>query len=208
MSNLPSALRKALSDRAMVGSLTQVNELKSVDGTIKRVYECIDGSRVEAVLMPSKDGRQTACLSSQVGCAMGCKFCATGQMGIVRSLSRKSLVFMCGSILYLQCVIRPLWSDVEIFEQAYRFAHELQAKGLRLSNVVMMGMGEPLANYSNVIKACSLINSELGVGARHITISTVGVVPKIKALAAEPLQFTLAVSLHSASDQSRYNDKP
>ena len=92
----------------------------------------------------------------------------------------------------------------EIFEQAYLFAQELRKEGKRLSNVVMMGMGEPLANYKRVIKACELMNTELGIGARHITISTVGLAPRIRALAREPHQFTLAVSLHAAQNNTRY----
>jgi 23S rRNA (adenine2503-C2)-methyltransferase len=105
-----------------VHTLIQVSK----DGTVKRAYALPDGQLIESVLMPYKDGRNTACLSSQAGCGMGCVFCATGQMGFVRHLSA-----------------------AEIFEQASRFAGELQQKQQRLSNVVMMGMGEPLANYDN-----------------------------------------------------------
>ena len=111
---------------------------------------------------------------------MGCTFCATGQMGLSRQLS-----------------------SAEIFEQAARFARELARRGERLSNVVFMGMGEPLANYDNALAAARRINDELGVGARHITISTVGLVRGISKLAEDPLQVTLAVSLHQATDEAR-----
>ena len=130
--------------------------------------------------MPYEDGRQTACISSQAGCAMGCVFCATGQMGFARQLTPD-----------------------EIFEQVARFSAELHKDDKRLSNVVMMGMGEPLANYRNVMEAVNRMNSDLGIGARKITISTVGVVPNIKKLIKEDIQVRLAVSLHCSSDEER-----
>lgn len=130
--------------------------------------------------MPYTDGRQTACISSQAGCGMGCVFCATGQMGFSRQLTAS-----------------------EIFEQAQRFSAELKATDKRLSNIVMMGMGEPLANYDNVLAAVRRMNTELGIGARHITISTVGIAPRIRKLADEDLQVGLAVSLHQANDENR-----
>jgi len=130
--------------------------------------------------MPYDDGRQTACISSQAGCAMGCVFCATGQMGFARQLTQE-----------------------EIYEQVATFASELKGSGKRLSNVVMMGMGEPLANYRNVIGAIRRMNEELGIGARKITVSTVGVVPNIKKLMEEDIQVRLALSLHCANDEER-----
>lgn len=130
--------------------------------------------------MPYEDGRQTACISSQAGCAMGCVFCATGQMGFARQLTPD-----------------------EIFEQVARFAAELSKEDKRLSNVVMMGMGEPLANYRNVMEAVKRMNTDLGIGARKITVSTVGVVPNIRKLIEEDIQVRLAVSLHCSSDEER-----
>lgn len=130
--------------------------------------------------MPYEDGRQTACISSQAGCAMGCVFCATGQMGFARQLTPD-----------------------EIFEQVARFSAELSKDNKRLSNVVMMGMGEPLANYRNVMEAIRRMNSDLGIGARKITVSTVGVVPNIRKLITEDIQIRLAVSLHCSSDEER-----
>ena len=188
MTNIPKSLRDTLSQHFCIGSLKVAVEQKSRDGTVKRAYELPDGQLVESVLMPYSDGRRTACISSQAGCGMGCTFCATGQMGFVRNLT-----------------------STEIFEQARTFAAELKSLpsgSERLSNVVMMGMGEPLANYDNVLEACIRINKELGIGARHITISTVGIAPKIRQLAKEPHQFTLAVSLHEATDIARSSIMP
>ena len=165
MDDLPNHIRENLAKHFMFGTLKLASEEISKDGTKKRAYELHDGQIIESVLMPYDDGRRTACISSQAGCAMGCVFCATGQMGLSRQLT-----------------------SAEIFEQAQKFASELQQVDKRLSNIVMMGMGEPLANYDNVITAVKRINTELGIGARHITISTVGLVPRIRQLADEPLQ--------------------
>ncbi|MEC8425645.1 MAG: 23S rRNA (adenine(2503)-C(2))-methyltransferase RlmN, partial [Myxococcota bacterium] len=163
-----------------IGTLAQVVEQSSQDGTQKRLYRLPDGPLIESVLMPYRDGRRTACISSQAGCAMGCVFCATGQMGFKRHLS-----------------------EAEIFEQAWRFAAELKQVGERLSNVVMMGMGEPFHNYDAAIGAVRRMMSDLGIGARHITISTVGLVPAIDRFAEEGLQVGLAISLHAATDAQR-----
>jgi 23S rRNA (adenine2503-C2)-methyltransferase len=180
MTDLPLKLRTLLKERATIGSLHLEIEQVSNDGTRKRAYKLHDGQMIESVLMPYEDGRRTACISSQAGCAMGCVFCATGQMGFARQLTAE-----------------------EIFEQVARFANELKADGERLSNVVMMGMGEPLANYRNVVQAIRRMNSDLGIGARKITVSTVGVVPNIRKLLEEDLQVRLAVSLHCATEEER-----
>lgn len=180
MNDLPKKLRTILKERATIGSLHLEIEQISQDGTKKRAYKLHDGQMIESVLMPYEDGRRTACISSQAGCAMGCVFCATGQMGFARQLTAD-----------------------EIYEQVARFATELQGEGERLSNVVMMGMGEPLANYRNVVGAIRRMNNELGIGARKITVSTVGVVPNIKKLMNEDIPVRLAVSLHCATDEER-----
>eukprot|EP00578_Thalassiosira_sp_NH16_P013321 CAMPEP_0181104104 /NCGR_PEP_ID=MMETSP1071-20121207/15239_1 /TAXON_ID=35127 /ORGANISM="Thalassiosira sp., Strain NH16" /LENGTH=613 /DNA_ID=CAMNT_0023187259 /DNA_START=38 /DNA_END=1879 /DNA_ORIENTATION=- len=180
MTDLPLKLRTLLNERATIGSLHLEIEQISQDGTKKRAYKLHDGQLIESVLMPYEDGRRTACISSQAGCAMGCVFCATGQMGFARQLTSE-----------------------EIYEQVARFASELNGEGERLSNVVMMGMGEPLANYRNVLAAIRRMNTELGIGARKITVSTVGVVPNIKKLMSEDLQVRLALSLHCATDEER-----
>ena len=180
MKNLPKELREQLSQRFTLGSLDVAVEQCSRDGTQKRLYRLGDGKLIETVLMPYADGRRTVCISSQAGCAMGCVFCATGQMGFQRQLTKD-----------------------EIFEQAMRFSVQLKAEGLRLSNVVLMGMGEPFHNYDAVIAGIHLLKDRLGLGARKITVSTVGLVPQIRRFAQENLQVTLAVSLHSVVDQKR-----
>lgn len=180
MSDLPQALRQRLAASATLGTLRAVTEQRSADGTIKRLYRLHDGHLVEAVLMPYDDGRRTACISSQAGCAMGCVFCATGQMGLARNLS-----------------------TAEILEQAWRFHAELLARGERLSNVVLMGMGEPFHNYDCAIGAVRRIIDDLGIGQRHITVSTVGLVPGIRRFAREGLQVKLAISLHASTDERR-----
>ena len=180
MLNLPKGLRTKLAEAATLGEMSLAQEQVSTDGTQKRLWRCADGALIESVLMPYDDNRRTACISSQVGCAMGCTFCATGQMGFKRDLS-----------------------EAEIFEQAARFSAELRAKGERLSNVVFMGMGEPFRNYDAVLGAARRIMADLGIGARHITISSVGVVPGILRFAEEGLELKLAISLHEVDDRRR-----
>jgi 23S rRNA (adenine2503-C2)-methyltransferase len=229
MRNLPRPLQQMLLRYSRPAALELVLEQTSKDGTIKRAYRLPAAAPlssptllppviIESVLMPYDDGRYTACISSQAGCAQGCVFCATGQMGFVRQLTAD-----------------------EIFEQVARFAAELQrspppgmrgrtggsgrdvddeddndscdsgagrekkvhGRERRLSNVVFMGMGEPLANYRNVMEAIHRINTELGIGQRKITVSTVGLVPGIQKLMREHPNVRLAVSLHSASDAER-----
>ncbi|MEM9954370.1 MAG: 23S rRNA (adenine(2503)-C(2))-methyltransferase RlmN [Chloroflexota bacterium] len=180
MTNLPKSLRDRLESETVLGTLQKVMEQSSRDGTVKRLYKLHDGQLIESVLMPYNDHRRTACISSQAGCAMGCVFCATGQMGFARNLT-----------------------STEIFEQAMRFARELESNDERLSNVVLMGMGEPFHNYDAVMEAVHRIMNELGIGQRHITISTVGLVPQIRKFADKQLQVTLAISLHKADDDER-----
>ncbi|MBI5668948.1 MAG: 23S rRNA (adenine(2503)-C(2))-methyltransferase RlmN [Chloroflexi bacterium] len=180
MTNLPRELRQRLKAETTLGSLEIAAEQSSTDGTVKRLYRLPDGQMIESVLMPYDDDRRTACISTQAGCAMGCVFCATGQMGFARHLTPD-----------------------EIFEQAMRFARDLEAEGERLSNVVLMGMGEPFHNYDATIAAVRRLMEDLGIGARHITVSTVGLVPMIRRFADEGLQVKLAISLHAATDVER-----
>lgn len=180
MTDLPKALRAQLKQSTVLGGLDLETEQRSADGTLKRLYRLGDGERIETVLMPYSDGRRTACLSSQAGCAMGCVFCATGQMGFKRQLT-----------------------EAEIFAQAWQLHAELKQRGERLSNVVLMGMGEPFHNYDAVLGAVRRMMSDLGIGARHITISTVGMVPQIRRFATEGLQVGLAISLHEANNAAR-----
>jgi 23S rRNA (adenine2503-C2)-methyltransferase len=180
MRNVPKALRERLKAETWLGVLELAAEQQSADGTVKRLYRLPDGQLIESVLMEYDDERRTACISTQAGCAMGCVFCATGQMGFARHLTAD-----------------------EIFEQAAYFARELAAKGERLSNVVLMGMGEPFHNYDASIAAVRRLMRDLDLGARHITVSTVGLVPMIRRFADEGLQVKLAVSLHAATDAER-----
>ncbi len=179
MTNLPGALRRHLG-AALPRQLTVRRESRSADGeTVKVLAEVTGGHQVETVLMLYPD-RATACVSSQAGCAMGCGFCATGQAGFDRHLDTG-----------------------EIVEQAVLAATMARARGRRLSNVVFMGMGEPLANEAAVWPAVERLHGDLGLSARHLTISTVGVIPGIRRLTERPLPVTLAVSLHAANDALR-----
>ncbi len=180
MTNLPASLRERLKAETRLGTLALLTEQVSRDGTSKRVYRLPDGQLIESVLMQYDDDRRTACISTQAGCGMGCVFCATGQMGFARHLSA-----------------------AEIFEQALYFARDLEAQGERLSNVVLMGMGEPFHNYDESIQAVRRLMQDLGIGARHLTVSTVGLVPQIRRFADEGLQVRLAISLHAATDEER-----
>lgn len=180
MTDLPSKLREYLSKKFVISGVNQVSvQMSKSDGTRKYLFSLSDGETVESVLIPAKD-RQTICLSSQVGCAYGCYFCASGLMGFKRDLT-------CGEIL------------------AQALAIQADMKGKRITNVVMMGTGEPLSNYDNVIKAVEIMNSPLGlgIGARKITVSTVGHIPGIRRYMQEKEQFELSVSLHAADDRTR-----
>jgi 23S rRNA (adenine2503-C2)-methyltransferase len=179
LTSLPKGLRARL-DEELPPALEVVTESVADGGTtVKWLFALPDGARVETVLMHYRD-RSTVCVSSQAGCAMGCGFCATGQGGFERHLSTG-----------------------EIVEQVVRAARRARLDGRRLANVVLMGMGEPLANYDRMWPAVTRVHDDLGVSARHITVSTVGVVPGIRRLAAEDLPVNLAVSLHAANDGLR-----
>jgi 23S rRNA (adenine2503-C2)-methyltransferase len=176
---LPKALRSRL-DGLLPAALSPVGESVSDGGdTVKWLFALDGGARVETVLMHYGD-RSTACVSTQAGCAMACGFCATGQAGFDRHLTTG-----------------------EIVEQVVAAARRARDDGRRLGNVVFMGMGEPLANYDRVWPAVERVHGDLGLSARHLTLSTVGLVPGIRRLAGESLPVNLAVSLHAASDALR-----
>lgn len=177
--NLPQALRADLSQR-LPAALTPVTESVSGDGdTVKFLWELDGGSRIETVLMLYPD-RATVCISSQAGCAMACGFCATGQAGFTRHLTVG-----------------------EIVEQVARATKRARDADRRVSNIVYMGMGEPMANESTVWQSVERLHHDFGLSARHITISTVGIIPGIRKLAERPLPVNLAVSLHAANDTLR-----
>lgn len=191
MTNLSQALRRRLSETFTLGGIDLVRVLGASDTTRKFLFRLADGNLIESVLIPAspalyggKSDRRTICVSTQVGCAYGCKFCASGLEGFARNLSAS-----------------------EIVDQFIAVESETSQK---IDNVVFMGMGEPLANLEKVLRAIRIMNAEwgLGVGARHITISTSGLAPQIRKLADEALQIRLAVSLHGATDEVRNRIMP
>ncbi|MBQ8684258.1 MAG: 23S rRNA (adenine(2503)-C(2))-methyltransferase RlmN [Clostridia bacterium] len=184
MSNLPLALRQQLSEQYMVPGVTIRRKLVSaIDGTVKYLFALDDGETVESVLMQYKHG-WSQCLSTQVGCKMGCTFCATGIGGFIRNLSAAEML-----------------AQIEAAQQD---------AGIRVSSIVLMGMGEPLDNYDQVITFLRMLGEEGGVhiGMRHISLSTCGVVPGIYRLMEENIPLTLSISLHAPNDQIRSRTMP
>jgi 23S rRNA (adenine2503-C2)-methyltransferase len=199
MSDLPRASRAALAGALLPPLLTAERELSCDDGTTRKtLWRGFDGALVESVLMRYPD-RVTMCVSSQAGCGMACPFCATGQAGLTRNLSTAEIVAQ------VVAGARAL-ADGQIPDVPGRVSDH-PPKPPRVSNVVFMGMGEPLANYSNVVAAVRRLTDPvpegMGISQRSITVSTVGLVPAIKRLAAERLSVTLAVSLHAPDDGLR-----
>ena len=197
MTGLDSALRQRLVESARLGSLEPLEETVSRDSqTRKLLFRLEDGKTVESALIYSWDTRtgrerHTVCVSSQVGCSVGCQFCATGQQGFERNLSPGEII-----------------EQVLFFVRRFRGRTEEMATGKGrswLTNVVFMGMGEPLANYANVRQAVTMLNlpKGMGMGPRQVTLSTAGLVPQMLRLASEDLGFQLAVSLHAANDRLR-----
>jgi len=186
MSNLPKALREKLAGQFSLRPLTTARESGSKDTTRKFLFQLADSQLIETVLIPASPAlygeradRRTICISSQVGCAYGCKFCASGIDGWKRNLTAGEIVAQFLSIE--------------------------EISGEKINNIVFMGMGEPFANYENLLKAISIINAPwgIGLGSRHITVSTSGLVPRIRDFADQPLQLRLAISLHGATDEVR-----
>jgi 23S rRNA (adenine2503-C2)-methyltransferase len=188
ITTLPQGLRRRLSDSAWtLGEATEVRRVQSDDGeTTKLLLRMTDGTLIETVLMQYPvDGRHpraTVCVSTQAGCAMGCVFCATGQMGFERNLRAE-----------------------EVVAQVLHMARVLRERGEHVTNVVFMGMGEPLANYAETVRAVRLLTDAraFGLGQRHVTVSTVGLIHAIDRLADEDLQVGLAISLHAPNDELR-----
>jgi 23S rRNA (adenine2503-C2)-methyltransferase len=187
MSNLSKALRDRLSEDFEILPITIDTSQKSNDGTIKSAFKLFDGEIIEGVLIPADD-RMTACVSSQVGCSLTCKFCATGYMDRKRNLD-----------------------PAEIYDQVVAIdAQAKKAFNLPLSNIVYMGMGEPLLNYANVLASIDRITSEdgLNMSPKRITVSTAGIAKMIKKLADDDVKFNLALSLHAADDVKRNQIMP
>jgi 23S rRNA (adenine2503-C2)-methyltransferase len=184
VTELPVPLRERLTERFPLARLSLASEQRSSDGTRKFLFTLRDGQSIETVAIPDGD-RMTLCISSQAGCALRCAFCATGTMGFARNLAPHEIAGQVRELALLQPPIRA-------------------------TNIVFMGMGEPLLNWPAVDVTLTLLNSPqaLGIGARHITISTVGVLPGIEALAARPEQFRLAISIHAPTDELRRSLMP
>ncbi|MEE0264169.1 MAG: 23S rRNA (adenine(2503)-C(2))-methyltransferase RlmN [Acutalibacteraceae bacterium] len=184
MLNLPKNIREKLSELYYISVATiEKKQISCYDGTIKYLFKLYDGEFIESVLMNYHHG-YTLCISTQVGCKMGCTFCATGKSGFSRNLTPSEMLAQIQS------------AQVD--------------NNIRISNIVLMGMGEPLDNFNNVIKFLSLVSSDKGIniGMRHITLSTCGVVPKMYELAKLKLQITLSVSLHAPNDEIRSRTMP
>ncbi|MCD8218222.1 MAG: 23S rRNA (adenine(2503)-C(2))-methyltransferase RlmN [Clostridiales bacterium] len=179
MSNIPAALRKKIREECVFTVLKQeACQVSALDGTRKYLFRLADGQMVESVLMRYKHGN-SVCISSQAGCRMGCRFCASTLDGLVRNLT-----------------------PAEMLEQIYRISADT---GERVSNVVVMGTGEPLDNYENLLVFLCMLTDEHGlhISQRNVTVSTCGIVPKIRMLAGEKLQITLAISLHAPNQEKR-----
>lgn len=178
MTNLPAALRQSLNETFSFKVPTELVKQVSKDGSRKYLLEFSDGVSVETVGMPNRN-KLAVCISSQAGCAMGCAFCATGLAGLSRSLTAQEMV-----------------------DQVLHVSRDF---GERVTSVVFMGQGEPFANFDNTVEALRMLNDPTGlaIGARHLTVSTCGVIPGIRRFAELPEQFTLAISLHSAIQSTR-----
>ncbi len=192
MTDLPPALRGELEQEFSVLPLElETYSVSETGDTLKALFRLQDGEFIEAVLM-LYNRRQTLCISSQAGCAMGCSFCATGLGGLSRNLTAGEIV---GQVLFLS----------RILACPHQFHVKLKTQRTRVSNIVYMGMGEPLHNYEAVWSSIRTLVSQqyYGLGARHVTVSTIGLVPQIRAMAQEPIPVRLAVSLHAPNDQLR-----
>ncbi len=185
---IPADLREKLAETFQINSLTIIKEITSADkSAVRYLLKTVDNHNIETVLMKFRDNRNTVCVSSQIGCRLGCKFCATGRLKFGRDLTSEEI---CDQVLTVQ--------------------QRLIAQKQHITNIVYMGMGEPLMNYENVMESVRLINDKkhFGIGARSITVSTAGIAPEIIRLSKEPFQINLAVSLHAPNQQVRESIMP
>ena len=218
LSNLPKTLRAKLSENFSLQILALARKQGSPDTTQKFLWSLADGAFIESVLIPANPAlygeasdRHTLCISTQVGCAYGCRFCASGLDGWKRNLGVHEIVEQVlaverEQVRNAECGVRK--NDPTAPGQAV--PHSALPTPRWVDNIVVMGMGEPLANYDNLIKALKILNAPWGggIGARRITISTSGLAPQIRKLAVEPMQFRLAISLHGATDEVRNRIMP
>jgi 23S rRNA (adenine2503-C2)-methyltransferase len=215
MSNLPKILREKLRENFSFQNLELARKQGAGDTTQKFLWKLADGAFIESVLIPANPAlygeasdRHTLCISTQVGCAYGCRFCASGLDGWKRNLGVHEIVE--------QILATERWHEIENSKlkaengEPSAISHQPSADSRIVNNIVVMGMGEPLANYDNLIKALKILNAPWGggIGARRITISTSGLAPQIRKLAVEPMQFRLAISLHGATDEVRNRIMP
>jgi 23S rRNA (adenine2503-C2)-methyltransferase len=209
MTNLPKALREQLRQAFTLQTLGLVQKQGSPDATQKFLWKLADGSLIESVLIPANPAlygeasdRQTLCISTQVGCAYGCRFCASGLDGWKRNLGVHEIVEQILAVERHEAAAEAALAGAGVPPS--------RPAARAVDNLVVMGMGEPLANYDNLIKSLKILNAPWGggIGARKITISTSGLVPQIRRLAVEPLQFRLAISLHGATDAVRTRIMP
>ena len=212
MTNLPKPLREKLSKTFSLHSLELIRKQGAQDTTQKFLWKLADGSLIESVLIPANPAlygeasdRHTLCISTQVGCAYGCKFCASGLDGWKRNLTPDEIV---EQVLAVERQNES--SSSSSSSSTEQTITRTRTTTRTIDNIVVMGMGEPLANYEHLLKALKILNAPWGggIGARKITISTSGLAPQIRRLAAEPLQFRLAISLHGATDVVRNRIMP
>ena len=208
MTNLPKGLRQKLRERWNLDVIQPVRQQGSVDSTLKVLWQLADGAMVESVLIPANPAlygetsdRLTLCVSTQVGCAYGCAFCASGLLGWKRNLGTHEIV---EQVLATERLLAAPSGE------GHLPTITPEPRDRAISNLVIMGMGEPLANYDSLLKALLILNAPWGggIGARKITISTSGLAPQIRRLAEEPFQFRLAISLHGATDTVRSQIMP
>ena len=215
MTNLPKALRERLKKEFTLAALELVRKQGSHDTTQKFLWRLRDHALIESVLIPANPAlygeasdRHTLCISTQVGCAYGCRFCASGLDGWKRNLSPDEIVEQVLAVERWHANQSRVESRESSAEKSVPRPSTLDAR--LINNIVVMGMGEPLANYDNLLKALKILNAPWGggIGARKITISTSGLAPQIRKLGSEPMQFRLAISLHGATDEVRNRIMP
>jgi len=197
MTTLPIAIREKLSSEAVFSMLTKTKHI-TTDDTEKVLFKTQDGEYIESVLMRHHN-RKTVCISSQIGCPAGCIFCATGKMGIKRNLTAREIY---EQVLYWSRILKAEWLAEN---PAEKWVPTNPPHDARVRNIVFMGMGEPLFNYENAIEAIKFLNDpkKFGIGVRHITVSTVGIIPGIKKLMEEDIMVNLAFSLHAPTNELR-----
>jgi 23S rRNA (adenine2503-C2)-methyltransferase len=217
MTNLPKSLRERLRQDFRLGTLSLVRRQGSRDTTQKFLWRLDDGAMIESVLIPANPAlygeasdRHTLCVSTQVGCAYGCRFCASGLEGWKRNLEVHEIIEQVLAVERHDAAEKSKTASSAAPEQPVASTASAAADARLVNNLVIMGMGEPLANYANLVKALRYLNAPWGggIGARKITISTSGLAPQIRKLAEEPLQFRLAISLHGATDAVREKIMP